>query len=66
MSDVLTQKFREDSESDPLTQNPGGDDNLVSDNLMLAGFTESNSLTSVQRPTLRSLEDLAKIDVDLD
>jgi len=66
MSDVLTQKFREDSESDPLTQNPGGDDNLVSDNLMLAGFAESDSLTSVQKPTLRSLEDLAKIDVDLD
>ena len=33
---------------------------------MLTGFTESDSLTSVQKPTLRSLEDLAKIDVDLD
>lgn len=66
VSDVLTQTFREDTESDPLTQNPGDDDNLVSDNLMLAGFTESDSLTSVQKPTLRSLEDLSKMDGDLD
>lgn len=33
---------------------------------MLAGFTESDILTSVQKPTLRSLEDLSKMDGDLD